>query len=462
MKKITKSILCIFCAATMSFGFASCGTQYISAYDIAVKHGFSGTEEQWLLSLQGENGKDAESLTVEDLYETAKKSGYTGSLLDFCLEKGVDVAENNDTAKIARSVSSVVSINCAFEKDVKSGWGWAQTTTSEYYGATAGSGVILDLDKETGSAYIVTNYHVVYDANCNTQNQIANRIYVYTYGGINLFNNKTGYDKTGDGIQATFVGGAMDYDIALLRVDNSEVLKKSVALAADVGNSDGIKIGEKTYVIGNPEGAGIAVTSGAISVDSEYITMASTDKKRYVDYRVIRTDAAINGGNSGGALYNADGKLIGIVNAKSVGEDLDNMGYALPITQVKEICNNIWDNGGVVKRAMLGVIVAKESVNVSFDQNGDFVTKETFVVSETGAETASTYNKLKVGDVFRTIQINDGPIITLTRQYQVNDALLSVRKGDKVTLGMTRRDNGVGDIEVEILFDKDEYFTIYK
>ena len=97
----------------------------------------------------------------------------------------------------------------------------------------------------------------------------------------------------------------------------------------------------------------------------------------------------------------------------------------------------------------------------SFDENGDLVTQETFVVSETDTVGTAAYGKLKVGDVFRTIQINDGEKIVLNRQYKLHDALLTVRKGDKVTLGMTRSDNGVGDIEVEIQFDKDEYFTVY-
>jgi serine protease Do len=462
MNKIAKGVFSILCAATMSTGFASCiRTRYISAYDIAVKNGFVGTEKEWLLSLKGDNGKDAQSLTFEDLYETARKGGYEGSLLDFCLEIGVDVVENNDTARIAQCISSVVSINCAFEKDVKSGFGWASMTTSEYYGSSAGSGVILDLNQESGSAYIVTNYHVVYDSNCNTENNIANRIYVYTYGGRELFDAKTGYDTSGDYIQATFVGGAMDYDIAILKVEGSEVLKESIARAANVGSSDDVKVGEKTYVVGNPEGAGIAMTSGAISVDSEYITMTSTDSKRYVDYRVIRTDAAVNGGNSGGALFNANGELIGIVNAKSVGEDLDNMGYALPITQVKAICKNLWDNAGVVKRAMLGIMVYTEASEVAFDENGDLITKETFVVSEANTIGSSSYGKFKVGDVFQSMRINNGEKIELTRQYKLHDALLTVRKGDKVTFGMIRRDNNVGEIEVEILFDKDEYFTVY-
>lgn len=459
MRKFWKGAVSLLCAATMSLSLTACNKVYISAYEIAVKNGFEGTEEEWLLSLKGKDGSDAPALTFEDLYETAKKAGYTGTLLDFCLQVGVDVVEDNDTAQIAQGMTSVVSITCAFEKNVRSGWG--QTTTTEYYAATAGSGVVLDINKEAGSAYIVTNYHVVYDDECNTDNHVANRIYLYAYGGLNLFNGKTGYDTSGDYMEATYVGGAMDYDIALLKVEGSEVLKNSVLQKAKVGSSEDVRIGEKAYVIGNPEGAGIAVTGGAISVDSEYINMTSTDGKRTVDYRVIRTDAAINGGNSGGALYNAKGELVGIVNAKSVGEDMDNMGYALPITQVKEICKNIWDNGGVVKRAMLGVVVATNASEVSFDENGDLVTTETFVISSAATKGAAAYGKLKVGDIFRYIQINDGEKVYFTRQYQLHDQLLSVRMGDKVVLGMTREDNNVGDVEVEIVYDKDTYFTTY-
>lgn len=458
MKKMIKSALAIGCATILSFGLVGC-QKVISAYDIAVKHGFEGTEEEWLLSLYGENGKDAPALTFEDLYETAKQNGYKGSLLDFCLDVGVDVHEDNNTATLAKNLTAVISLNCAFEKNVSSGWFGG--VKSEYYGSSAGSGVIIDLNKEAGSAYIVTNYHVVYDSNCNTKNKIANDIYMYTYDARNYFDSSTGTDTFGDPVKVTFVGGAMDYDIALLKVEGSEFLKKSIATEATLGNSDEVNVGEKVYAIGNPEGAGIAVTSGAISVESEYITMTSTDNSRYVEYRVMRTDAAINGGNSGGALYNANGELIGIVNAKSVGEELDNMGYALPITQVKNICKNLWDNEGAVKRAMLGVMVSTEKTKVSFDKDGHLLTTETFVVAEEAKVNSSAYGKLKVGDVFRTIQVNDGEVVTLTRQYQLNDMLLTVRKGDTVKLGMYRSDNNVGDITVEIVFDRDTYFTTY-
>ncbi len=470
MKKKIKSILAILCATLTTVSFAGC-EEPLSAYDIAKQNGFTGTEAEWLLSLKGEDGQNAPSLTFEQMYEEAQAKGvFSGSFLDFCKEMGVEVNENNDTATIAKNITSIVSINCAFYQSVRN---WT-TTTRKYYGSSAGSGVIVDLNKQSGSAYIVTNYHVVYDADCDTQNKISNEIYLYPYGTLNYFDGSTGTDTQGKPLRATYVGGAMDYDIAILKVEGSEWLKSSITTEATVGNSEEVKVGEKVYAIGNPEGAGIAVTSGVISVESEYITMTATDSQyRSVDYRVMRTDAAINGGNSGGGLFNANGDLIGIVNAKSVGEELDNMGYALPISQVRHIYDNIMDNGGkegngVVKRAMLGVNVSKADINVTLDENGNLVTKETFMVVGVGenSETTAAYGKLQIRDIFRSIQIikangEAGEVIALTRQYQLNDVLLTVRKGDTVVLGITRNDNNVGDIFVQISYDNDNFFTTY-
>ncbi len=461
MKKSVKSILSITCACVSALSLASCMGE--SAYDIAVKNGFSGTEEQWLQSLKGEKGEDAPALTFEDLYQTAVSAGFEGSLLDFCKSIGVEIYDENNTAQIAQNINSVVSINCAFYKNTSVGILGILGGTEEYLGSAAGSGVVLDYDEQANTAYIVTNYHVVYNEECNGKRNVSDDIYIYTYGARNYFNRSTGEEEGGDYMKATFVGGAMDYDIAILKIENEERLKTALISEAKIAKTDTVLVGQKTFVVGNPEGEGIAVTSGVISVESEYITMTATDNSnRYVDYRVMRTDAAINGGNSGGGIFNADGELIGIVNAKSVGTELDNIGYALPITQVKHICQNIVDNGGYVKRAMLGVMVSTEKVEVSLDEDGNLVTKETFMVAETGNIATSSFEKLRVGDVFRTIQVNDGEVITLTRQYQLNDILLTVRKGDIVKIGVNGDGEGNEIKIVEILFDKNAYFTDYQ
>jgi S1-C subfamily serine protease len=472
MNKIVKSILSISCAVLILGGLTACRT--ISAYDLAVKNGYQGTEQEWLESLHGSDGKDGEDgkdLTAAGLYETAKKNGFEGSYLEFCQEVlQVDVQNNNDVDTIASNITSVVSIYCGFKKTTYyggiGGWGGGfggGIPQTQYY-ASAGSGVVIDLDKEEGDALIVTNYHVIYDADSDFETGISDSIYLYTYGAHNGFSLQVGggyADVRGDGMQAAYVGGAMDYDIAILKIEDSEYIKNSVISEARFASSNNVQVGEKVYAIGNPDGAGIAVTEGIISVESEYIQMTSTDgTNKVVDYRVMRTDAAINGGNSGGALFNAQGGLIGIVNAKNVSTEVDNMGYALPITQVKNICDNILENGGILKRAMLGVTVDVATAIAKYDEDGKLQVYEEFAVAEAAKNTTdSSYGLLSVGDVFLSIQINGGEVVQFNRQYQLNDMLLTVRKGDTVVLKI-RTSEGV-EKNVTIVFNADTHFVTY-
>ena len=297
------------------------------------------------------------------------------------------------------------------------------------------------------------------------ENGISNAIYLYPYGAYNGFalqsSTNTYADVTKNSIQATYVGGAMDYDIAILRVDDSEYIKTSVMSEAQFASSEEVRVGEKVYAVGNPNGEGISITQGIVSVESEYITMTSTDgSSRTVDYRVMRTDAAINGGNSGGALFNAQGGLIGIVNAKNVSSEVDNMGYALPSTQVRNLCENILanykqngENGARV--ATLGVMVGTTASTAYFDENGALRIREEFKVVRV-VDGGSAAKLLQVNDVFKSIRINDGETFDFTRRYQLLDQLLTVRKGDTVTLGIVR--DGM-EMTVEIPFTEDGYFT---
>lgn len=461
MRKIFKGILAIACLGILSFGMVGC--QSITAYEIAVKHGFQGTEEEWLRSLHGANGEDGADFDAEELYQTAVEKGYEGSFLDFCATLNITVPQNNDTRTIAENVRSAVSIYCRYSKTTTSGW---LGTQKKEYGSQAGSGVIIELNKEAGNALIVTNYHVLYN-NDSDQNGILDEIWVYPYGTYNRFSTSTG-EVSGDGIKATYVGGAMDYDIAILKVEGSEYIQNSEVTEAKFGNSDTVQLGEQTFVIGNPAGAGIAVTNGIVSVDSEYITMAALDNRDtnrdgYVDgvsFRVMRTSAAINSGNSGGGMFNAKGELIGIVNAKSSGSTTDNMGYALPSTLVKAICDNILDNEGKVLRATLGITISVTASKALVDENGQLFLQEEFSVITAASRGSASYMKLHAGDVFISASVNGGAPIVFTREYQLAYVLLSVRKGDTVTFVM-RNSSGVENT-VSISFSKDEYFTLFK
>ena len=488
MKKIFKSVLALACAAVTAVGFVGCNVQIINAYDIAVKNGFKGTEAEWLASLKGTDGEDGNDVEIQAVYEAAKEAGYQGTFLEFLKEYlSVDFTENNNTETIAKNVSSVMSVCCAFTTtSTYRGQGWFNGTVTKTIvevSASAGSGVVIDLDKEKGDALIITNYHVLYSLGVDTANDISDCIYVYPYGARNLFTSGGALDQStgkyvlsdvnedgkvdkndqgdmgGDGIKATFVGGAMDYDIALLKVENSAYLKTSAVTEAKIGDSNAVTVGEKVYAIGNANGQGISTTMGVISVESETIDMSALDNSaETIYYRVLRTDAAINHGNSGGALFNAQGELIGITNAKNVEEETDNMGYALPITQVKYLMENIQDNGGVVKRAMLGVTCMQTASSASLDDSGKLViTEEITIVSVSNG--ASAAGKLQVGDVIKAIVI-DGKTTLISRSFMINDLLLTVRKGDKITLKVFREQSGE-EMDVEITFDKDDYFVVY-
>ena len=465
MNKFVKSILAAASVVCLAVSCTGCDLA-LSAYEIAVKNGqFTGTEEQWIASLQGQKGDDGKDLDIYEIYETALEKGalaegatFADFLKEYFSQSSFTGVEDNDTKTIAKNLTSVVNVVSKF---TAGSGAYAET----YFGA--GSGVILELDKAAGNATVVTNYHVVYDSDAGNvkTGSIAKEIYLGLYGDLLTFNKQ--YQMTGEGILAQFVGGSPDHDVAVLKISNSSVLKNSeIVSTATLGNSDDVVVGEKVFAIGNAEGEGISVTSGVISVDSEYITMTSTvNANETTDYRVMRTDAAINHGNSGGGLFNAQGKLIGITNAKSVSEDVDNMGYALPISQVKAVVDNVLENGSF-KSAKLGITV--QTVNSSAvwnDEKTALEVVEEIKVTEVGKTMngllAVAGKDLKAGDVLVSARLGDGEEIALTRRFYLIDLLLQVRKGDTLYLKVKRSTfmGSTTETTIEIKFDKDGYFV---
>ncbi len=453
---LKKRILALACGACLLLGLAGCGEEAVNAYDIAVQNGFTGTEEEWLLSLHGANGADGQDLDAQDLYEAAIANGsFEGTFLDFCKALNIQAPQYNDTATIAENMLSCVSVYCGFPTRKTS-------ASPSGYGYQGGSGVIVDINKEGGSAYILTNYHVVYSAE-STPKGISEDIWVYLCGANEEFDGRENGER-GDGIQATVWGGSMEYDIAILKIEGSEQLKNSQARKATLGDSESVKVGEETYVVGNPSLMGISVTDGVLSVQSEYIEIAALDGSNQTTvYRVMRTSAAINSGNSGGGMFNTRGELIGIVNAKSSSSTVDNMGYALPISQVKKVCANIRDNGvGYVKRATLGIEIDVKSSQAVLQ--GDTVQiEEVFAVGAIQVGTAAkpepwSSGGLMVGDIFVSATLR-GNTTTFHRYYELKDFLLDVRLNDTVTFVVER---GGQKKTVEVAFNRAAYFTDFQ
>ena len=287
--------------------------------------------------------------------------------------------------------------------------------------SSAGSGVIYSIDKAKGNAYIITNQHVVYG---------ESNISVYLYG----------MHLSAYAIPARFIGGSIGYDLAVLKIEDSEIIKNSYACAINFADSEGIRVFDRVYAVGNSEGNGISATEGIVSVATEDIRIEGAGGNT-VDMRVMRVDAAVNHGNSGGGLYDEQGKLVGIVAAKEVSEDIDNMGYAIPSNLVKSVVESILrycDGTSVtqIRKAVLGITITSRVGGAMIDENGKVYTVEQVEVVEV-SKGAVADGKVMVGDIIKSITV-DGVKCDVTRRYHVTDAMISAKEGSVVVLNLLR------------------------
>ena len=373
------------------------------------------------------NGADGTNATTDyyDAYTMAVEQGYTGSYIDF-LSEVLSVEPDNSYAVNVALLSSV-SVCCDFTKDNYSYniFTGEVTKTGESAYKSIGSGIIYKLDSTTGSAYIITNYHVVYSVDSNAE-KISQSINIYLYGSSDT------------AIPATYVGGSMNYDIAVLKVENSEFLKNSSARAVTLSTSD-IAVGDSAIAVGNPEALGISATQGIISVDSEYITMTGPDDVTQITFRSMRIDTSINSGNSGGGLFNNKGELIGIVNSKANSNAIENIAYAIPLDITVGVAENaIYNNDETVKLCDLGIAVSGENSRAYYDTEAQVtrIVEET-IISAVANDTPASQMGLQSGDEIVSVSVN-GETTTITRAYMFNDLMLSIRPEDEVAITYVR------------------------
>lgn len=405
-----------------------------SAYEIAKDHGFTGTEEEWLESLKGDkgqnglNGKDGvnfnEGYTATDLYNEMVATGQFSGTMDEFIEKyfSPKTDYNYTDGKIANElVMQVVSIQCGFK---------GSTSTS------LGAGVFYSIDKENGDALIITNYHVVYNEKATSdKNAIANSIKVYVYGS-EYTDNPMSFD-------ATFEGGSTTYDLAVLSVTGSDAVKGSQLSPVTFADSDDITLGENVYAIGNPKGSGISVSGGIVSVVSERVSINNV----YGDanlMRVIRFDAAVSPGNSGGGLFNGEGKLIGIVNAKSVSTNVDGVNYAIPANVIKSCMRHfikecVGKKQTSIYKPLLGVTLADENSLAKYDAVTGKVTISAQVKVQSIENDSIVNGILEVGDRILSVEYN-GEKYDISRNFTVIDLTLGAFSGDEMIYTIARGD----------------------
>ncbi len=368
----------------------------------------------------------------------------------------INITSNHEQNLLAASkgLLSAVSITASFQVTRAYVTGIFNKPTYKTETETSGgAGVIYQLDKQTGSAYIITNYHVVYNVEADSEDNISDDIKVYLYGQ----EYSAYYPSLDYSIPATYVGGSMTYDIAVLRVTGSELLKASNATQAEFTNSDDLSVLQTVIAIGNPEGYGISATVGAVNVDSENITMTAVDGTTPVTMRVVRIDAAVNSGNSGGGLFDEQGRVVGIVNAKIQSSEIDNIAYAIPSNIAKNVADNIiyYDSlnpaNDTAYRMIMGIGVTIADRWSEYDTETGKVHKVERV-SVSSVESGSIADgKLVTGDIINSITITTGNstnVYRVTRTFNVFDSMLTARQGSVVTINVVR-----GGVTMDVTID---------
>lgn len=294
-KKIGVFVLCgtFFGAAA---GGAFVGTSYMVGGNQSTSNSVSSSTAQSLAALTTTNTNSSYKAS-----NTITGSSSTLSVADIA----------------STCMPSIVAITNIGVTDVMTFWGNMQQESE-----SCGSGVIIG--KTDSELLIVTNYHVIEGS--------QNLTVVFSYDESNT---------EPSAVEAYVKGYDEDKDLAVIAIsaDNLTEEMTSQLSIATIGSSDDLALGEQVVAIGNALGYGQSVTTGIVSALNRTIT--SSDTTSTDDNKYIQTDAAINPGNSGGALFNMDGELVGINSAKIASSEVEGMGYAIPISDVSSLIEDL-------------------------------------------------------------------------------------------------------------------------
>ncbi len=286
----------------------------------------------------------------------------------------------------AESVNSIVGIKCEGTKEVSTLFG--RTAKAQF--TSTGSGFFI-----TSDGYIVTNYHVI---------ENATKITVTTYAG-------QAYEATVRGYEAS-------NDIAVIKVTGEFTPVKE-------GDSSSLSVGDEILVIGNALGElSYTFTDGMVSYLNRAITTENGDV-----INMYQTNAAINEGNSGGPVYDMQGRAVGIASAKYESSSIEGLGFFIPLNDVKSMISDIIENGYVSGKPSIGVSVQPVTQTMAMRYS---IPVGLYIVA-VGSDTAAANAGLKAADVITGI---DGE--TVTGAAELSSALSSKRAGDTLNVTVSR------------------------
>lgn len=297
---------------------------------------------------------------------------------------------NTSIAVANKVLPSIVGISV--EYTVNTMFGGSSTAEA------SGSGIIISED-----GYILTNNHVINSSSSN--NNLYYQITEANNLKVTLYNDDTKYD-------AKVIGSDSQTDLAVIKIE------KTGLTAAELGDSDSVQVGEFAMAVGNPLGLQSSISCGIISAKNREVPDSSSN----TIYRVIQTDAAINSGNSGGALVNADGKVIGINTLKLSGTGIEGIGFAIPINSTIDVYKELISNGKIARPyiGITGIDLDETTAKKNNLVEGIYVKK---VDNFSAAEKAG----IQIGDVIIAV---DGTSIktmdelnTIKNKHSVGDKL---------------------------------------
>lgn len=357
---------------------------------------------------EGRNGSAVASGTIDEMdtsygEEEDNKQEETGGLLQTSAEK-TTVA---DVSEVVENVMpAVVAINCNIETSSTVYDFFGRGHESKQQETSSGTGIIIgQSDREV---LIVTNNHVI-------ENAVKVEI---------VFCD-------GTAVQAAVKGTESENDLAVVAVNLGDLpgtVMNAIRIAT-LGNSDSARMGEMVIAIGNALGYGQSVTVGYISALAREVTVDD------VTLNLIQVDAAINPGNSGGALLNANGEVIGINSVKYSSTDVEGIGYAIPISEVIPIINELMNREKLdeSETAYLGIT----GINIDTTYSNSFKMPVGIYVSKVGEGTPAETAGLHAGDII--VGINGR---TLSTMEDLQKVLGYTRGGTEASLQIKVLENG--------------------
>ena len=362
---------------------------------LAAAMGFAGG---FVGAKYGGSGK----VVIQQAAPSAASDSSTGSSgADSTITAASSSGSSLTTEQVADMVSpSVVVITT--EQVVYSQWSWYGQSQVE---SGAGSGVIISSD-----GYILTCAHVVDGASSITVT-IDDKDYT-----------------------ATLVGEDTTSDVAVIKIDATGLTP------ATVGDSDNLKVGQSVMAVGNPLGElGGTVTGGMISALNRSVTIQGTSSTNTMS--LIQMDASVSPGNSGGGLFNMNGELVGIVNAKSSSSDAEGLGFAIPINDAIKVAQELLENGYVTGRPYLGITYlgvedAQTAAQLGVNAYGVYVVE---VVKGGPAERAGLQSGDRIVSIDGTEIVSKDDLGTLMQKHAAGDTLniTIARNGQMQTVSVT-------------------------